>query len=113
MHRRKRRGTDGAAYEKHVARKMRMHLWLFVRRCGKATQADFGGDITALGFLFTKIVVQCKCYNKPVGVKAVMEVNAARRYYHASRAAVATNSVFTKQAKELARKCNVALWEHY
>lgn len=105
--------SNGESYELHCMRKMRRRLWLFVRQCGKTNHADFGGDITARGFLFTKIVVQCKCYNKPVGVKAVMEVNAARRYYHASRAAVATNSVFTKQAKELAKKCNVSLWEHY
>jgi HJR/Mrr/RecB family endonuclease len=86
---------------------------MFVRQCGRTNRADFGGDITARGFLFTKIVVQCKCYSKPVGVKAVMEVNAARRYYHASRAAVATNNTFTKQAKELARHCGVELWENY
>lgn len=92
---------------------MRLHLWMFVRRCGKATQADFGGDITARGFLFTKIVVQCKCYSGKVGVAAVQQAYAAKRYYHASRAAVATNSTFTKQARELAKKCGVKLWERY
>lgn len=101
----------GAEYEKHCIRKMRRHLWLFVRQCGKTNHADFGGDITARRI--RKIVVQCKCYNRPVGVKAIMEVNAARRYYHASRAAVATNSTFTRQAKQLARKCKVELWEKY
>lgn len=113
MKRRRRKRNDGAAYEMHVARKMRLHLWLFVRRCGKATQADFGGDITARGFLFTKIVVQCKCYSKPVGVRAVQEAAAARSYYNASRAAVATNSTFTAAAKKLAHRCGVKLWEHY
>ena len=109
----KRKHNTGNTYEAHVARKMRLHLWMFVRRCGKATQADFGGDITARGFLFTKIVVQCKDYSKPVGVKAVQEAYAAKRYYHASRAAVATNSTFTRQAKELARTCKIELWERY
>ena len=103
----------GAEYERHCIRKMRRRLWLFVSQCGNTNHADFGGDITARGFLLTKIVVQCKCYNKPVGVKAVMEVNAARRYYHASRAAVATNSTFTKHARELAKHCGVELWEKY
>lgn len=102
---------DGTAYEKHCERKMRLRLWMFVRRVGKS--GDFGADIIARGFLFTKIVVQCKAYSKPVGVKAVMEVNAARRYYHASRAAVATNSTFTRQARELAKHCGVELWENY
>lgn len=102
---------DGYEYEKHCEKKMRRHLWMFVRRIGKS--GDFGADIIARGFLMTKIVVQCKSYSKPVGVKAVQEVVAARQYYRASRAAVATNTVFTKAAKELAQKCGVELWERY
>ena len=90
---------------------MRLHLWMFVRRIGRS--GDFGGDIIARGFLFSKIVVQCKSYRRPVGVRAVQEVCAAKLYYNASRAAVATNSTFTKQAKELAKRCGVELWEHY
>lgn len=103
--------NKGTAYEMHCAMKMRLRLWLFVRRIGKS--GDFGADITARGFLMTKIVVQCKHYSKPVGVRAVQEVNAARQYYRASRAAVATSSTFTKQAKELAKRCGVELWERY
>jgi Predicted endonuclease distantly related to archaeal Holliday junction resolvase and Mrr-like restriction enzymes len=110
--RRRRKSNDGAAYEKHVMRKMRLHLWLFVRQCGKTNRADFGGDIIAYGLL-GKIVVQCKCYSGKVGVKAVQEVCAAKLYYGASRAAVATNSEFTKAAKELAHRCGVRLWERY
>ena len=103
--------TSGERYERHVARKMRWRLWLFVRRIGKS--GDYGADVIARGFLFTKIVVQCKHYSKPVGVRAVQEVNAARQYYGASRAAVATNSTFTRQAKQLAKRCGVELWERY
>jgi restriction system protein len=91
--------------------KMRFRGFLFVRRIGKS--GDFGADIIARGFLFSKIVVQCKNYSHPVGVRAVQEVNAARRYYGASRAAVATNNTFTKQAIELAKKCEVELWQKF
>lgn len=105
--------TSGERYERHVARKMRWRLWLFVRRCGNSNRADFGADIIARGFLFTKIVVQCKCYSKPVGIKAIQEAYAAKCYYGASRAAVATNSTFTKQAKRLAQACHVETWERY
>ena len=84
---------------------------MFVKHVGKSN--DFGADVIARGFMFSKIVVQCKHYSKPVGVKAVHEVNAARQYYGASRAAVATNSTFTKQAKQLAKRCGVELWERY
>ena len=102
---------DGTAYEKHVARKMRWRLWLFVRHCGKA--GDFGADVIARGFLFSKIVVQCKDYSKPVGVKAVQEAYAAKRFYRASRAAVAARGTFTKSARLLAKRCGVELWERY
>lgn len=101
----------GTKYEKHVALKMRLHGWMFVERIGRA--GDFGADVVARGFMFTKIVVQCKHYSKPVGVRAIQEVNAARQYYNASRAAVATNSTFTKQARALAKRCGVELWERY
>lgn len=103
--------NKGAAYEKHCVRKMRLRLWMFVRRIGKS--GDYGADITARGFLMTRIVVQCKAYSKPVGVRAIQEVIAARQYYGASRAAVATNSTFTRQAKEMAKRCGVELWERY
>ena len=105
------RKNGGKQYELHCVRKMRLHLWMNVQRVGKS--GDFGADIIARGFLFTKIVVQCKNYSKPVGVRAVQEVNAARQYYRASRAAVAAKGTFTRQAKELAKRCGVELWERY
>ena len=109
--RRRRKTNDGTAYENHVAWKMRFHGFCFVQMVGQS--GDFGADVIARGFMLSKIVVQCKCYNKPVGVKAVQEVCAAKMYYGASRAAVATNSTFTKAAEKLARKCGVELWERY
>lgn len=114
MKRRKKRYTtqrEGTAYEIHCANKMRWHGFSCVRLIGKS--GDFGADVIARGFMFSKIVVQCKHYSKPVGVKAVQEVNAARQYYGARRAAVATNSTFTKAARELAQRCNVELWEGF
>ena len=102
---------DGTKYELHVARKMRFHGYVFVKHSGKV--GDFGADIIARTLLFRKIVVQCKAYSKKVGVRAVQEVIAARQYYHASKAAVATNSTFTRSARKLAKVCNVELWERY
>ena len=104
---------SGGDYELHCISKMRMHGYLYVKQCGNSSTPDFGADIVARGFMFAKIVVQCKYYSKPVGVRAVQEVNAARQYYGASRAAVATNSTFTKAARELAKRCNVELWEGF
>ena len=101
----------GTQYEYHVAWKMRLHGFYFVNVCGKS--ADYGGDITARCFPFGTIVVQCKNYKGKVGVQAVQEAYAAKRFYGTSRAAVATNSDFTKNAEILAAKCKVELWRRY
>lgn len=103
---------NGSQYEKHVARKMKRRLYLFVRVSGKS--GDYGADVMARTFpLFRKVVVQCKSYKKPVGVKAVQEAISAREFYRASKAIVASNNTFTKNAKKLAAKCGVELWEKY
>ena len=111
----KRRGNTtkkGTAYEEHVAQKMKWHGYRFVRRVGKA--GDNGADIVARTGLFgRKVVVQCKCYTGKVGNSAVQEIFAAKQYYKASIAIVATNSTFTASAKKLAKACNVCLWERY
>lgn len=56
--------------------------------------------------------VQCKCYRKPVGNKAVQEVYAGMTYYGCTSAAVMTNSAFTDSAKELAESLGVELWDN-
>lgn len=101
----------GDKYERHVAMKMRLHGFYSVQVLGKS--GDYGGDIIARCFPFRSIIVQCKSYKGKVGVAAVQEVYAAQRYYNTARAAVATNSTFTKSAVILAKKCGVELWERY
>jgi hypothetical protein len=59
-----------------------------------------------------RIAVQVKRYKRPVGNRAVQQVNAARKYYNCQRAIVVTNSTFTTPAKQLAARCNnVELWD--
>lgn len=101
----------GDKYEHKVARKMRLHGYFFVRVVGRSS--DYGCDVIARYFPFGKIVVQCKSYKGKVGVSAVQEIHAAKYYYHATRAAVATNSTFTRNAVKLAKACGVRLWERY
>lgn len=57
-----------------------------------------------------RTVVQAKRYKGKVGVKAIQEVIGAKGYYNCDRAMVITNSYFTRQAKELADKNGVELW---
>lgn len=74
-----------------------------------ASGGDFGGDLV-VSKDGTRTVVQAKCWKENVGVKAIQEAVAAKAMYRAQEAMVVTNSRFTKQAHELARKNRVKLW---
>lgn len=74
------------------------------------TTGDFGADFVVM-LNGERTVLQCKRYARPIGVKAVQEVLAAMPYYKCSKAAVITNSTFTRQARELAEESGVILWD--
>ena len=71
---------------------------------------DFGADILAEKDGVT-YAVQCKCYDKPIGVKAVQEIYAGRDYYDRMVGVVMTNQYFTQPAVELAQKLKIMLWD--
>lgn len=71
---------------------------------------DYGIDILAENN-GVKYAIQCKFYTSPVGNSAVQEACAGKLYYNCHVAIVLTNSVFTKNAIELANKNNVILWD--
>ena len=71
---------------------------------------DFGADILAEKDGVT-YAIQCKCYDKPIGVKAVQEVYAGRDFYDRMVGVVMTNQYFTQPAVELAQKLNIMLWD--
>ncbi len=72
---------------------------------------DYGADII-VSFDEVRIAVQCKRYDRPVGVKAVQEVISAMRHYDCQEAIVITNNVFTVQARTLAEEHEVVeLWD--
>lgn len=58
-----------------------------------------------------KIVVQAKRYDRPIGVHAVQQALAAKAYYKADEAIVATNNYFTPSAKKLAEVNAVILMD--
>lgn len=99
---------DGGEFEGYCAGLLSGEGWEIV--CLTAASGDYGADIIAKrgGILYA---IQCKRYEKPVGVAAVQEVRAATAHYKCARAAVMTNSVFTRQAKELAAENGVELWD--
>lgn len=71
---------------------------------------DFGVDILAERDGIT-YAFQCKCYDKPIGVKAVQEVYAGRDYYNRMVGVVITNQYFTQPAVEMAEKLKIILWD--
>lgn len=71
---------------------------------------DFGADIIVM-HEGERTAVQCKRYSRPIGVKAVQEAVSAKDYYKCTKAAVITNSTFTRQAAELAAESGVILWD--
>ena len=87
-----------------------------LRKCGfqevQVTRGsgDYGIDILAEKDGVT-YAIQCKCYNGPVGVKAVQEAYAGRDYYDRMVGAVLTNQYFTQPALDAARKLKILLWD--
>jgi len=55
--------------------------------------------------------IQCKCYQEPVGVKAIQETYAGKEYYEKMVGAVMTNQYFTAPAVEAAKKLRILLWD--
>lgn len=71
---------------------------------------DYGADILAQkdGISYA---IQCKCYDSPIGVKAIQEAYAGRDYYDCMVGAVMTNQYFTTPAVEAAKKLKILLWD--
>ena len=71
---------------------------------------DFGVDILAEKEGVT-YAVQCKRYNGPVGVDAVLRTYAGRDYYDRMVGVVMTNQYFTAPAVAAAEKLRILLWD--
>ena len=71
---------------------------------------DYGLDILAERDGIT-YGIQCKRYDKPIGVAAVQQAYAGRDYYRRMVGAVMTNQYFTDAAVKMAQVLNVILWD--
>ncbi len=101
-------GNDPYKYEEYI--KTLLHNGGFVAKRTRSS-GDYGVDVLATkgGASFA---VQCKLFNRPVGVKAVQEVVSGRIFYKADYAIVVSNNSFTPAAQTLARKLDVTLVHH-
>ncbi len=71
---------------------------------------DFGVDILAEKDGVT-YAIQCKRYQGPVGVEAVLRTYGGKDYYDRMVGAVMTNQYFTAPAVEAAKKLKILLWD--
>lgn len=83
----------------------------FTDICLTKQSNDYGVDIIAFKDDI-KYAFQCKFYSQPVGVSSVQEICAGKNYYNCHIAVVITNTTFTKNAIELAKRNNVLLWDY-
>jgi len=74
------------------------------------TIGDYGADLVATNN-GVKTAIQAKRHKRRVGTEAVQEAVASRGYYNCDKAMVVTNSCFTNQAKTLASRNKVELWD--
>ncbi len=102
---------SGEAYENYVGYKLLEQGWLDVDYTSKTN--DYGADIIAKNPEGELVCIQCKRYADSVGIAAIQEVSAAKLYYNCKYAIAITNSTFTPNAKELAKRTNVELWENF
>lgn len=98
---------DGKTFEKYLEVKFEQLGYQVMRT---KYVGDYGADLVTKKDGI-KTVIQAKRYKSNVGIKAVQEAVASKGFYDSEKAMVVTNSFFTKQAKELARKNQVELWD--
>ena len=110
-----RRNMVGADYNKLEGHDFEYYCADILKRKGfrkiTVTQGsgDYGIDIIAWKDN-VKYGIQCKRYSGNVGYRAVEEAYTGAGIYSCNRAVVMTNSGFTKQAKQGARRLGVELW---
>ena len=98
----------GADFEEYCADLLRRNGFTDVSVT--STSGDFGADILATQNK-VKYAIQCKRYSSDVGIDAVYQISGGLKYYDTNIGVVLTNRYFTKQARELATKIGIVLWD--
>ena len=96
---------DGVQYEQFCKRILEDAGWEVE---DTPTTGDQGVDLIA-SIEDLRVCIQCKCFAKPVGNKAVQEVAAGMIHWNGTHSVVVGKSGFTKSAKALADSTNVIL----
>lgn len=99
---------DGIGFEQYCASVLKANR--FTNITVTKTSGDYGADIIAVRDQI-KYAIQCKRSVTPIGNKAVQEVIASRSVYNCHVGVVLTNNFFTNNARVLASKNNILLWD--
>lgn len=99
---------EGHDFEEYCAELLRNNR--FVDVIVTKGSGDFGLDILCEKEGVT-YGIQCKRYDKPIGVFAVQQAYAGKDYYGRMVGAVMTNQYFTEAAVKAAKKLNIMLWD--
>ena len=96
---------DGVEYEQFCKSILEEAGWVVE---DTPTSGDQGVDLIA-SIEDLRVCIQCKCFAKPVGNKAVQEVAAGMIHWNGTHAVVVGKSGFTKSAQNLAGSNKVIL----
>ena len=96
---------DGVQYEQFCKSILEDSGWVVE---DTPTSGDQGVDLIA-SIEDLRVCIQCKCFAKPVGNKAVQEVAAGMIHWNGTHAVVVGKSGFTKSAQNLAKSNKVIL----
>lgn len=99
---------SGEDFEKYVLEILKRTGYKHVKLTKRS--GDYGIDILA-DYKGKHYGIQCKLYQKPVGVAAIQQACAGSQYYQCDEAVVVTNQHFTRQAIALAQSNDVLLWD--
>ena len=100
-------GMDGIPFEDYIKGFLETH-YTSVKQTPPSH--DFGVDLIAER-PGEKVVFQVKRWKNVVRESAVQEIISGMLFYEANRAIVITSSKFTSDAKKLADKIGVELWD--
>lgn len=102
------RKMTGEQFEEYVCEILKRNDYRHVQLTQRS--GDYGIDILAQ-HKGQRYAIQCKFYQKPVGVAAVQQAYSGCVYYQCDYPVVVTNSSFTVQAQKLAMSNKVELWD--
>lgn len=98
---------SGTMFERYLEQFFKRQGWQVKRTGGKS---DYGADLI-LSSTTKKVVIQVKRWKKNVGYEAIQQAYTSKDFYGCAEAWVVTNSDFTEQARDGAKRLGVKLWD--